>query len=311
MQVIGQWNGRNIADLLRLERLDRDLFRNHLNQINLNASLFGGQVLAQALSAALRTVDDSGGASGNASGNDSGNDSRARHVHSLHGYFLRAGQGELPVLYQVERTRDGGRFSTRRVVAIQEGEPIFHMECGFHAEEEGFEHQVPLPSVVSRPEQLKPLLQLVEELGERVPAWLQQWDRRYGGQLDVRPVDPEGFFRCEDGVPRRSVWMRVPGAAGSPRSGHACVLAWMSDHWLAGTSALPYMAPGRALFMASLDHAMWFHRPVDTSGWLLFDTDSPSAQAGRGLSRALIYAEDGRLVASAVQEALLRQRRPA
>ena len=298
MQVVRPWDEGDVPELLDLERLDRDLFRNRLNQVNMNDTLFGGQVLAQALAAASRTIGPVG-ADGSA----------ARPVHSLHGYFLRAGQVWLPVLYQVERTRDGGRFSTRRVVAFQEGEPIFHMECGFHAGEEGFAHQQPLPATIPRPDQLKPLLQLVADLGDRAAPWLRRWDGRRPWPVDVRPVDPVGFFRSADERPQRAIWMRVPGAAGSPLAVQAAILAWMSDYWLAGTAALPYTSLDRPLFLASLDHAMWFHRPADTAEWLLFEIESPSAQCGRGLSRALIHAEDGRLVASVAQEALLRQRR--
>ncbi len=295
MQPVQPWNGQNVPELLALERLDRDLFRNLLNQRNMNDALFGGQVLAQALAAASRTVGDAGA---------------ARRVHSLHGYFLRAGQMAIPVIYQVERTRDGGRFSTRRVVAIQEGEPIFHMECGFHADEQGFEHQRPLPTGIPRPGQLKPLAQLSDELGDCAPAWLRYWDDRRQWPVEIRPVDPDEFFHVAAGqLPRRAIWMRVPGADGEPAAVQAAMLAWISDYWLAGTAALPHDAPGQELFIASIDHAMWFHRPMNVGAWLLFDTDSPTAQAGRGLSRALVYAEDGRLVASVVQEALLRRRR--
>ena len=293
MQPVEQWNGRDVPELLALERLDRDLFRNRLNQVNMNDALFGGQVLAQALAAATRTIADG----------------ERRMVHSLHGYFLRAGRVQIPVIYQVERTRDGGRFSTRRVVAFQEGEPIFHMECGFHAEEEGFEHQMSLPADVPHPEQLKPLVQLAEELGDPAPAWLRQWDRRSQWPVDVRPVRPDTLLHAPDRIPHRAIWMRVRDAGAALPAAQAAILAWMSDYWLAGTAALPHVPPHEDLFVASLDHAMWFHRPMNTGEWLLFDTDSPTAQSGRGLSRALIYAEDGRLVASAAQEALLRRRR--
>lgn len=294
MLPVQKWNGESVPDLLGLTRLDRDLFCNRINQLNMNASLFGGQVLAQALNAASCTVEEA---------------ERPRLVHSLHGYFLRAGRASNSVIYQVERTRDGGSFSTRRVVAIQEGKPIFHMECGFHSEEEGFGHQMPLATDIPGPDQLQSLAQLALEMGERVPPWLRQWAGRQEWPVDVRPVDPVGFFRTDGPVPRRAIWMRVPGAADAPAADQASILAWLSDYWLAGTSALPYAVPrsDQALFIASLDHAMWFHRPTNTSDWLLFDTDSPSAQGGRGLSRALIYTADGRLVATAAQESLMRQ----
>ena len=295
MQVVKEWDGQNARDLVALERLDRDLFRNRLNQKNANDSLFGGQVLAQSLTAATHTVDD---------------EARPRDVHSLHGYFLRAGKAHTPVIYQVDRTRDGGRFSTRRVIAIQEGEPIFHMECGFHADEAGYDHQAALPPGIPAPAALQSLPELADSLGDDVPGWLRdRW--RQERPIEVKPVDPMSFLQMEGVPPRRAIWMRLPSGAGATGHEQACLLSYLSDYWLAGTAALPHTlpAPSPTLFMASLDHAMWFHRPVKVEEWLLFDTDSPTAQAGRGLSRGLIYAEDGTLVASVAQEALLRPRR--
>ena len=297
MQAVEDWDGRSAPDLIALERLDRDLFRNRLNQKNANNALFGGQVLAQSLTAATHTVDDT---------------ATQRGVHSLHGYFLRAGRAHAPVIYQVDRTRDGGRFSTRRVIAIQEGEPIFHMECGFHADEAGFEHQSELPEGVPPPSQLKTLPELAEAMAGEAPDWLREhWCQER--PIEVKPVEPRSFLHMEGAPPRRAIWMRLPSSAGATPSEQACLLAYLSDYSLASTAAMPHTlpAPGPALFIASLDHAMWFHRPVQMEEWLLFDMDSPSAQAGRGLSRALIYAQDGTLVASVAQEALLRRRQPA
>ncbi len=298
MQQVQEWDGHSVPELMTLERLDRDLFRNHLNQSNANGALFGGQVLAQSLTAASRTVGDIG---------------NNRAVHSLHGYFLRAGRADVPAIFQVDRTRDGGRFSTRRVIAIQEGEPIFHMECGFHAGEEGFDHQTSLPAGVAGPESLKTLQELADATDIDAPDWLRNRWRQTERRVEVKPVEPSSFTFVEGAEPRRSIWMRVPSGGGATPDRQACLLAWMSDYWLAGTAAMSHTLPGPGpdLFMASLDHAMWFHRPVDVGEWLLFQTDSPSAQAGRGLARGLIYARDGRLVATVVQEALLRRRRPA
>jgi acyl-CoA thioesterase-2 len=295
MAGVADWNGRSAPELLALERLDRDLFRNRLNQRNANDALFGGQVLAQALTAATHTIED---------GPD------IRSVHSLHGYFLRAGRAHAPVIYQVDRTRDGGRFSTRRVIAVQEGEPIFHMECGFHAPEAGFEHQAALPPGMKRPAELLTLQQLAEKMAG-LPDWVRERWRRAERPIDVKPVEPERFLKAEDADPRRAIWMRLPSGAGAGPAEQHCLLAYLSDYWLAGTAALPHVIPmpGPSLFMASLDHAMWFHRPARVEEWLLFDCDGPSAQAGRGLARGLIYAEDGTLVASVAQEALLRPRR--
>jgi acyl-CoA thioesterase-2 len=287
------WDGVDVPALLALERLDRDLFRNRLNQANANDALFGGQVLAQALTAATATVGDD------------------RGVHSLHGYFLRAGRAHGAVIYQVDRTRDGGRFSTRRVVAFQEGEPIFHMECGFHGAETGFDHQVALPAGVPGPDELKSLPELAATM-EGLPDWLRvRWAERRR-PIEVKPVDPGQFRNMGTGEPAlRRLWIRLPSGAGAGPAAQACLLAYLSDYWLAGTAALPHTVPmpSPTLFMASLDHAMWFHRPGDVGDWLLFDCDSPSAQGGRGLARGEIFAADGRLLASVAQEALLRRRR--
>lgn len=296
MSQVQKWDGMDVQALLRLERLDRDLFRNHLNQRNSNNALFGGQVLAQALEAATQTVESQ---------------PNFRAVHSLHGYFLRAGRAPMPVIYQVDRTRDGGRFSTRRVIAIQEGEPIFHMECGFHAAEQGFDHQFELPADIPPPESLRSIPELVAEYGHTMPNWLRTKLQDPHQPVEARPVDPEHFFHSSRKAARRAVWMRVPSGAGAPATGQSAILAWLSDHWLSGTAALPHVLPdsGQDPFIASLDHAMWFHRPAATDGWLLFHTESPSAQSGRGLARGLIFAQSGALVASVAQEAVLRHRR--
>jgi len=308
MSGVDAWDGRSAPELLALERLDRDLFRNRLNQKNANDALFGGQVLAQALTAATHTMDAACARPGEGPGAGPG---AGRSVHSLHGYFLRAGRADGPVIYQVDRTRDGGRFSTRRVIAIQEGEPIFHMECGFHAEEPGFDHQVALPEGMKRPDALMTLPELAASMGDRLPDWVRERWGRQEQPIEVKPVEPERFLQAEGADPQRAIWMRLPSGAGASPAEQSCLLAYLSDYWLAGTAALPHTVPmpGPSLFMASLDHAMWFHRPTQVENWLLFVCDSPSAQAGRGLARALIYAEDGSLVASVAQEALLRPRK--
>ncbi|MGL6042597.1 MAG: acyl-CoA thioesterase, partial [Sandaracinobacteroides sp.] len=295
MAGVEQWDGKDVPALLSLERLDRDLFCNRLNQRNANGALFGGQVLAQALTAATHTVDDLGS---------------GRSVHSLHGYFLRAGLADQRVIYHVDRTRDGGRFSTRRVIAIQQGEPIFHMECGFHAFEDGFDHQTALPDVPA-PDTLESLPQLADTLGDRVPAWVKTRWRDQDWPIEVRPVDPDSFLESAGRAPERAIWMRIASASGASSTEQAGLMTYLSDYWLAGTAAISHSLPmpSPTLFMASLDHAMWFHRPCRADGWLLFSCESPSAYGGRGLSRALVHAEDGTLVASVAQEALLRQRR--
>ncbi len=294
---IAIWDGTSVPDLMVLEQLDRDLFRNRLNQPNPNNSLFGGQVLSQALSAATATV---GGVAG-----------PERFVHSLHGYFVRAGQVDRPVVYQVDRTRDGGRFSTRRVVALQNGEAILHMECGFHAPEAGFEHAATLPDDVPQPGQLRGLSELAADPDLPLPPWVRTHWAAVSTAVEFRPVDPGHYLRDKGPVPHRRLWMRLASGAGSDRAAQNALLCYLSDYSLAATAALPHIdaLPGPELFMVSLDHAIWFHRPVDVSQWLLFDCDSPSAHGGRGLGRGLIYAADGTLVASVAQEGLMRRRR--
>lgn len=296
--TIEPWNGESVPALMSLERLDRDLFRNRLNQPNPNGSLFGGQVLSQSLTAATATVahDDS---------------APRRHVHSLHGYFVRAGQVDRPVLYHVDRTRDGGRFSTRRVIAMQDGEAILHMECGFHAPEAGFEHAVPIPPDVPAPETLKDLRAISADLGMKLPDWVRRYWGGLSSAVEFRPVAPASYLRSDGPMPRRRLWVRVASGAGADLDAQNCLLCYLSDYSLAATAALPHIdaLPGPELFLVSLDHAIWFHRPVDTSDWLLLDCDSPSAHGGRGLGRGLIFTRDGTLVATIAQEGLLRRRR--
>lgn len=291
--MVDAWNGRSVPELLALERLDLNLFMNRLNQRNANDALFGGQVLAQALTAANQTVED-------------------RLVHSLHGYFLRAGRAHLPVIYQVDRTRDGGRFSTRRVVAIQQGEPIFHMELGFHADEPGYEHQRPRPLDVPLPEALDDLPALVERMGDALPGFVRErWARR-DRPISVKPVDPAQFLDGTGREPRRRFWLKLDsGAEATDEAARRALLTYLSDYWLAGTAALPHTMPmpSPGLFIASLDHAMWFHRAARVDDWLYIETESPSAQAGRGLALGYVHDRAGALVATMMQEALLRPRR--
>jgi acyl-CoA thioesterase-2 len=291
--MVDAWNGRSVPELLALEQLDLNLFRNRLNQRNANDALFGGQVLAQALTAANMTVED-------------------RLVHSLHGYFLRAGKANSPVIYQVDRSRDGGRFSTRRVVALQRGEPIFHMELGFHAEEPGYAHQRPRPLDVPLPEALDDLPTLVERMGDALPAFVRErWARR-DRPISVKPVDPVQFLEGAGKEPRRRFWLKLEGGAEAvDEAARRALLTYLSDYWLAGTAALPHTVPmpSPGLFIASLDHAMWFHRPARVDDWLYIETESPSAQGARGLALGYVHDRDGALVATMMQEALMRPRR--
>jgi acyl-CoA thioesterase II len=278
-----------VIDLLTLERLDDLLFRNRINQININGSLFGGQVLAQALAAACGTVAPD------------------RPPHSLHGYFLRAGDAALPVIYQVDRTRDGGSFSTRRVVALQKGVPILHMECSFHRHEETFDRQMAAPDLPG-PDGLATLPEILNANADRIP---QAYLDRFGdlGPFEVRPVDPAQALG-QSTSDRRAMWIRVPSMAESHNPLlHQIALVYLSDFWLAATAVSRDMSMaeiGSGVRISSLDHALWFHRPLRADEWLLYDTDSPSIVNGTGVSRGLLFDQAGALVATVTQEALYR-----
>ncbi len=289
--MLEDWDGLDVPSLVLVDRLGEDLFQGRHNQVNSNRVLFGGQVLGQSLCAAAATVAD-------------------RPLHSMHGYFLRPGRLDRPVRYVVERTRDGRSFSTRRVTGLQDDSVIFHLECSFHQPESGWEHQtsmadVPPPEGLSDMPSAAPSerLELARRLNTRGPM---------SGALEIRPVWPEQPFGLP-GRNRRQLWMRVPSAAGhDDPSLHLQILAWLSDHTIGISSVMEHVGSeaeqglSPRLFMASIDHAMWFHRPVRTDDWLLYDTDSPSAGGGIGLSRGLIHDRAGRLVATVAQELLQR-----
>ncbi|GIX35205.1 MAG: acyl-CoA thioesterase II [Lysobacteraceae bacterium] len=276
-----------LLELLRLERIEENLFRGQSRDIG-TRYVFGGQVLGQALSAAQQTAP------------------AERHVHSLHAYFLRAGDIRLPIVYDVERTRDGGSFSVRRVTAIQKGQPIFVMAASFHVEEPGAEHQLSPPEV-PRPEDLPETPELDAATLARLPAKMQRWLTQRG-PFEFRPVYPRDELRPTKRPPYQQVWFRLVDRIGDDRCLHAALLAYASDFHLIGTATLPhgisYLQPN--VQMASLDHAMWFHRRGRADEWLLYACDSPSAQGSRGLARGSIYDTGGRLVASTAQEGLIR-----
>lgn len=276
-----------LTDLLRLERIEENLFRGQSRDIG-TRYVFGGQVLGQALSAAQQTVDGS------------------RSVHSLHAYFLRAGDNEKPIVYEVERTRDGGSFSARRVVAIQHGKPIFVSTASFQVAEAGAEHQLSMPEV-PQPDDLAPAAPLSAAELERIPVKLRRWLMR-AGPFEFRHVWPRDELNPPKRPPLQHVWFRLVAAIADDPVLHRSLLAYASDFHLIGTATLPhgisYLHPN--VQMASLDHALWFHRPFRIDDWLLYSCDSPSAQAGRGLGRGSIYSHDGTLVASTAQEGLIR-----
>ena len=276
-----------LLELLDLEAIETNLFRGR-SPSDRWQRVFGGQVLGQALVAASRTVE-------------------GRACHSLHGYFLRPGDPRTPILYQVDRSRDGGSFSARRVVAIQHGQQIFTMAASFQVAEAGMEHQTPMPDVPD-PESLKPehqwRIEIMADLPEHARGWLTR-----PRPIEIRPVDPRNRFQ---GVhpPNQTVWFRAVDRLPDQDALHQCVLAYASDMTLLDTSLLPhgFTLFTRSLQLASLDHAMWFHRPFRADEWLLYVQDSPSASGARGFNRGMVYRRDGALVASVAQEGLIRER---
>jgi len=274
--------------LLDLEPIEQNIFRG-LSPQDRSQRVFGGQVLGQALVAATRTVDE-------------------RICHSLHAYFLIPGDPKVPILYEVDRSRDGKSFSSRRVVAIQHGRPIFHMSVSFQIEEPGLEHQIDAPEAPP-PESLESEDELRRKTIERVPERHREHYLR-PRPIELRPVDASEWFRNEKRPPHQAVWMRATAALPADRALQQCVLAYASDMTLLDTALLPHgidWFSGRVQ-MASIDHAMWFHRPFRADDWLLYVQDAPSASGARGFNRGLIYSRDGRLVASVAQEGLMRLR---
>ncbi|MGQ0672865.1 MAG: acyl-CoA thioesterase II [Hyphomicrobium sp.] len=281
-----------LLTLLDLEPLEENLFRGRSPQDGWQR-VYGGQVLGQALVAAVRTVGE------------------PRPVHSLHAYFLLPGDPTHPILYDVERTRDGGSFSTRRVKAIQHGRPMFAMSASFHKDEPGFEHQAEMPDVPA-PEALPSAFDLMGRTIERLPESMRKyWSRER--PIDMRPVEVARYMVRDRQPPIQHVWMRASGRLPDDPKLHQCVLAYASDFTLLDTALI---AHGKLLFdddlqLASLDHGMWFHRPFRADDWLLYAQESPSAHGARGFCRGNVFSRDGRLVASVAQEGLIRQRSPS
>lgn len=278
-----------LLHLLDLERLELNLFRGQNRDIG-SRRVFGGQVLAQSLVAAGRTVE-------------------GRAAHSLHGYFMLPGDVNTPIVYQVDRIRDGRSFTTRRVLAIQEGREVFSMLCSFQVREPGIEHGAPMPDVAP-PESLPRELDLVRAMAHRIPAPLREvytQDR----PIDFRPIAPVDPFTPEVRPPLKHTWFRAEGTMPDDLILHQAVLAYASDYGLLGTALLPHGLSFmmRGVQAASLDHAVWFHRPFRVDDWLLYEMDAPAAAGARGFARGSLFARDGTLVASTVQEGLLRMRR--
>ncbi|MDX6283893.1 MAG: acyl-CoA thioesterase [Kribbellaceae bacterium] len=265
----------DLVELLDLEKIDADLFRGRQPQTTAQR-VFGGQVLGQALAAAGRTVGED------------------RIVHSLHGYFLRPGDTSVPIEYHPELIRDGRSFSSRRVVATQRGKTIFYMSASFQVPEPGLDHADKMPGDLVPPEEAPTLASVFEAAsGRTAEDWNKEW-----AALDVRLA----------GVTGRQFWIRASGKLADDPALHACVLAYASDLTLLGASLLPHgiIIGDRRIQPASIDHALWFHRPFRADEWLLYDQASPSASGARGFATGRLFSQDGRLVASVAQEGLIR-----
>jgi len=283
---------QDLLDVLNLEPLEVNLFRGRSPQVGWQR-VFGGQVIGQALVAACRTVDEIA----------------QRPPHSLHAYFLLPGDPKVPIVYEVDRIRDGRSFTTRRVLAIQHGHAIFAMSVSFHGEETGFEHQATMPNV-PRPEDLPSDTELKKTVLPLMPDPVRRYYERER-PIELRPVEYDRYFGKKFPEGRFNVWIRATGALPDEPAIHQCVLAYASDMMLLDAALIPH---GRTVFektimAASLDHAMWFHRPFRADQWLLYAHDSPNASGARGFARGLIFARDGRLIGSVVQEGMLRERR--
>lgn len=281
----------DLVALLALEKLEENLFRGQSQDLGWG-TVFGGQVLGQALSAAVQTVP------------------RERHPHSLHAHFLRAGDVSRPIIYDVDRIRDGGSFTTRRVVAIQNGQPIFHLSASFQIDEPGFTHQDPMPQAPA-PESVPNEAERFAHAMAQGPKVLQRWSK-VARPFDNRPIDEaEELVSPPKRPPRRMLWLKTIGPLQSDEPAlHRYLLAYASDAWFLTASLLPHgvtwLSPG--MQVASLDHAMWFHAPFRADEWLLHVIDSPAASGGRGLVRGSVYRRDGTLVATTAQEGLIRKK---
>ncbi len=278
---------QTLLETLDLESLERNLYRGRSPQVGWQR-VFGGQVIGQALVAAQRTAE-------------------GRPAHSLHGYFIRPGDPAVPIIYEVDRYRDGKSFTTRRVVAIQHGKQIFTMAASFHESEAGLQHQIDMPDVTP-PEDLPNEKEIISQLPDSIPANIRAYFERER-PIELRPVQQRDYFAATAGDPPiQNVWIRATGTVPDDTALHQCILTYASDITLLDTALV---AHGRSVFdtdimLASLDHALWFHRPFRADEWLLYAQDSPSLAGSRGFTRGSIFTRDGTLVASAAQEGLIR-----
>ncbi|MDX2304566.1 MAG: acyl-CoA thioesterase II [Microscillaceae bacterium] len=281
---------KDIKELLKhlnLEKIEENLFRGQSASIG-SSRVFGGQVLAQALSAAILTVPEE------------------RVIHSLHAYFVLAGDINYPIVYEVDLIRDGGSFTTRSIKAIQKGRPIFNMSASFHIREEGYSHQIDMPQVPP-PEELANEEEIAKTYRDKWPESFKKF-HTIDRPIEFRPVEPYDPLNPGKRSPYRQVWFKTKGKMPKDQTTHQRVLAYASDYQLLGTAIFPHgdVINFSNIQMASLDHAMWFHRAFRVDEWLLYDLDSPSTSSARGLCRGNIFTKDGKLVASVVQEGLIR-----
>lgn len=279
---------QDLVNLLDLETLEVNLFRGESRDLG-GKSVFGGQVLGQALMAAYGTVE-------------------AHLAHSIHAYFLRPGDMQADIVYEVERLRDGRSFVTRRVHAVQHGRPIFSMIVSFQNAEDGFEHQFKMPDVPPPDDQLKTQVELREQWLPDCPDKLRSGFMR-DLAIEFKPVSPSNPFKPEPSEPAQNIWFKAAGKLPDDDKLHRCILAYASDFNLLGTALRPHGVSwfNDRMAVASLDHALWFHRPFRADDWLLYNMDSPSSSGARGLSRGLIFNLKGELVASTIQESLMRK----
>ncbi|MEQ3648344.1 acyl-CoA thioesterase II [Hyphomonas sp.] len=282
----------DLLSLLDIERLELDLFRGQSPDERASQRVFGGQVIAQSLVAAYRTVPE------------------ARMCHSLHAYFIRPGDPKVPIIYQVDHSRDGGSFTTRRVVAVQHGKQIFNMAASFQTDEDSWEHQHKMPDVPG-PEGLKDLRERRMEIADRLPEDLRE-DFARERDIEIRDVSPLDLIHPEIADDHHNLWFRVSRPIDVPPALHHCLLAYASDMSLLSSSYRPHgitWLNHNELMSASLDHAMWLHGPIKFDEWHLYSMDSPFAGKGRGFNRGMIFNMAGDLVASVAQEGLVRRLR--
>lgn len=282
-------NFDELRSVLELEKIEDNLYRGQSYRTPWGR-VFGGQVLAQSITAAQLTTPDD------------------RLLHSMHAYFLLAGDIELPIVYDVERVRDGGSYTTRRVKAIQKGRAIFSMEASFQTPEEGFSHQQSMPDVPP-PEGLKNDREIGEMLRQQAPEIYRL--TRLERPIECRPTEGADLYIADTVKPKQNIWIKALGSLPDSDRKHQVALAYVSDYNLLATALLPHRKELRdkQVFLASLDHAMWFHQPFRFDDWLLYSMESSSAGSARGFSRGNIFTREGKLVASVAQEGLIRSSR--